>query len=225
MEFRDAKSLIKRILLENSNNDYDVLIDVITCDESTLETVCKIYDYLKSLINIDYNMKFLMRLLDSIEYHKNPNYDKPKNSFIEACKLRKIWGNREMAEYYENSGADKKYVLEMTKKHYFIAANDGMDKAQYKLGKIYAKEGNISQADQWYNKPPALKYPGTYCALGDLYAESDIMKSIKYYKLAIKQKDSNAEYYFNKCLKENKNYATVNNLINEIEKLKMMIKA
>jgi TPR repeat protein len=228
MEFEDAKVLIDRFLLTSSNDDYDETMDFLKSYTNSEETRSKFYEYFESLADTNSNAIHLMAVLDSLNSHyykRTPNYDRAHELHKKASKLNNIYSSYDLAQWYS--------TVEESINYYKIAANGGMAKAQYELGYIYGnnldddgndnKNKNIEEAIKWYEMALVSNHIYAPSALGALYKEHDIMKSVEYYKIGIEKNDHWSKDTFDKILKENKNYATITDQANKIKELESRI--
>ena len=96
---------------------------------------------------------------------------------------------------------------------YLIAAQKGHDKAQYKLGFLYAKGKGVQkdfyEAVKWFQSSADQGNPDAQCNLGVCYeygygVEPNYAEVIKYYELAANSNNANAQYKLGFCYETGK---------------------
>jgi TPR repeat protein len=149
-----------------------------------------------------------------------------------SVSLKKINGNciNLLGEFYYHGihvTKDNKKAFELYKE---AVDQDNNLHALHNVGYMYYYGFGVEQDNKLGNtynisiKYHTMAADAGYCRsqswLGSIYVHTNIIKTIKYYTLAIKQNDLKAKKAFDKILKENRSYAPVNYLMTENNKLK-----
>jgi TPR repeat protein len=212
MDFEIIKAHIDDIVYNNSHVAYNVFIDM--CDRNIIipKVQSELYEYINSLKNINGNVLVLFGDIYFYGLHVIKNRMKSIEMYNKAITMdNNILGHFNIAYIYQYG--DYKNI-DLAIKHYTIAANGGCTISQYNLGVLYTPV-DIYLATEWYEMAAISKHGNSLNKLAELYIDVDVVKSIGYYKLAIKQ-NPDVKIAYDKILQKDKHFAIIDKLLNEI---------
>jgi TPR repeat protein len=220
MDFKTIKAQIDDFVYKNSRKVYYILARMFAKTTIIPMVQCQVCGYIDSLKDVNSNGAIMFGEIYYYGFYVKKDHRKSIDMYNVAIAM----DNNILAHYnigFIYTHGDEKNI-DIAIKHFTIAANGGCVSSQYALGVIYTTI-DINKATEWYEIAAASKCDRSLSKLAELYINVDVMKSMNYYKLAIGQKLPNAKEAYDNILRDNKNFATINNLLNEINALKIQI--